>query len=140
MFYQDKLWIAAGDNGKRMYLEPGKVNRHGLVAGATGTGKTVTLKVMAESLSDAGIPVFLADVKGDLAGLVRQGSANDKVTERVSRFGIGQEWSFRAFPVRFWDVFGKMGHAERTGYGLYKNVPGKYDMQMFESAVKYFRG
>ena len=113
MYQNGMLWIAAGENGKKICLEPAKANRHGLVAGATGTGKTVTLKVMAESFSDAGVPVFLADVKGDLAGMVNQGTPNKNVDERVQRFGI-DNWSFRSYPTRFWDVYGKSGHPLRT--------------------------
>ena len=113
MYQNGMLWIAAGEIGKKICLEPAKVNRHGLVAGATGTGKTVTLKVMAESLSDAGVPVFLADIKGDLAGMINQGTPNKNVDARVQRFGI-EDWSFRAYPTRFWDVYGKNGHPLRT--------------------------
>ena len=103
MYQNGMLWIAAGEHGKKIYLEPAKANRHGLVAGATGTGKTVTLKVMAESFSEAGVPVFLADVKGDLAGMVKQGTPNANVESRVQRFGI-EDWSYRSYPTRFWDV------------------------------------
>lgn len=113
MYQNGMLWIAAGENGKKICLEPAKANRHGLVAGATGTGKTVTLKVMAESFSEAGVPVFLADVKGDLAGMVKTGTPNDNVESRVRRFGI-EDWSYRSYPTRFWDVYGKMGHPLRT--------------------------
>ncbi|GGF58904.1 hypothetical protein GCM10011402_08660 [Paracoccus acridae] len=91
-------------------------NRHGLIAGATGTGKTVTLQTLAESLSLAGVPVFLADVKGDLAGLSRAGSADGKLhqafSERASQIGISL--AYQAFPVTFWDVWGKSGHPVRT--------------------------
>ncbi len=113
MYQNGMLWIAAGENGKKICLEPAKANRHGLVAGATGTGKTVTLKVMAESFSEAGVPVFLADIKGDLAGMVKQGTPNQNVEERVRRFGI-EDWSYRSYPTRFWDVYGKNGHPLRT--------------------------
>ena len=113
MYQNGMLWIAAGENGKKICLEPAKANRHGLVAGATGTGKTVTLKVMAESFSEAGVPVFLADVKGDLAGMVKMGTSNANVESRVQRFGI-EDWSYRAYPTRFWDVYGEKGHPLRT--------------------------
>ena len=83
-------------------------NRHGLIAGATGTGKTVTLRRMAEAFSGAGIPVFLADVKGDLSGIVNAGSDSGKVGERIAEFGLGGGW-LQSFPVRFWDVFGETG-------------------------------
>jgi DNA helicase HerA-like ATPase len=88
-------------------------NRHGLVAGATGTGKTVTLRVMAEAFSRAGVPVFMADVKGDLSGLARPGAENPKLRERLDMLKL-QEHAFEGFPVVFWDVFGEQGHPVRT--------------------------
>ena len=91
-------------------------NRHGLVAGATGTGKTVTLQTLAESLSAAGVPVFLADVKGDLAGLAKAGSDQGKLHEPfLARAGqIGIDLTYAAYPVTFWDVWGQQGHPVRT--------------------------
>lgn len=88
-------------------------NRHGLIAGATGTGKTITLKVMAEHFSDIGVPVFLADVKGDLASLAEMGSMNDKLKERIEYIGL-KDFDFKTYPIRLWDVFGKLGHPVRT--------------------------
>lgn len=88
------------------------INRHGFITGATGTGKTVTLKVMAEQLSQAGIPVFLADIKGDLASLAQAGG-EEKIVERAQAYGI-QNYEGRAFPVRLWDVFGELGHPVRA--------------------------
>jgi len=88
-------------------------NRHGLIAGATGTGKTVTLKVLAEHFSEIGVPVFLADVKGDLASLAEAGVMNPKLQERIDHIGLSP-FSFQSFPVRFWDVFGRLGHPVRT--------------------------
>jgi DNA helicase HerA-like ATPase len=88
-------------------------NRHGLVAGATGTGKTVTLQVLAEGFSRAGVPVFLADVKGDLSGLAHAATPNDKLTARASRTGVAA-YTPAACPVVFWDVFGNQGHPLRT--------------------------
>ena len=88
-------------------------NRHGLIAGATGTGKTVTLRVLAEQFSKIGVPVFMADVKGDLSGLPLPGGENPKVTERVSKLGL-KGFSFENYPVTFWDVFGEQGHPVRT--------------------------
>lgn len=84
-------------------------NRHGLIAGATGTGKTVTLRKMAESFSADGIPVFLADVKGDLSGMAEAGDGRGKVGERMAEFGIEAEGYLKGFPVRFWDVYGETG-------------------------------
>jgi DNA helicase HerA-like ATPase len=94
-------------------LLPRMANRHGLVAGATGTGKTVTLRVMAEAFSRAGIPVFMADVKGDLSGLAKPGAENPKLRERLDLLQL-QEHAYEGFPVVFWDLFGEQGHPIRT--------------------------
>jgi DNA helicase HerA-like ATPase len=94
-------------------LLPGMANRHGLIAGATGTGKTVTLQAIAEQLSAIGVPVFMADVKGDLAGLAMPGGANAKVEERLKLLGLKGRTP-QAFPVAFWDVFGEQGHPVRA--------------------------
>ena len=96
-----------------LYLLPGLTNRHGLVAGATGTGKTVTLQVMAEALSAIGVPVFAADVKGDLSGISQAGKSSPKFDARVQALGLG-EWRFAGCPVVFWDVFGTQGHPVRA--------------------------
>lgn len=88
-------------------------NRHGLITGATGTGKTVTLQVMTERFSASGVPVFLADVKGDLSGLGAPGTLSDKLQKRLDMLGIG-DWQPRANPVVFWDVFGEQGHPVRA--------------------------
>lgn len=88
-------------------------NRHGLIAGATGTGKTITLKVMAEKFSSIGVPVFLADVKGDLASLSEAGAMNSKIQERLDTLGI-EDFNFQSYPTRLWDVFGELGHPVRT--------------------------
>jgi DNA helicase HerA-like ATPase len=96
-----------------LYLLPGLTNRHGLITGATGTGKTVTLQVIAEHLSGIGVPTFMADVKGDLAGLSQPGAMSPKLGERLKLIGADQP-DFRAFPVTFWDVFGELGHPIRA--------------------------
>jgi len=88
-------------------------NRHGLIAGATGTGKTVTMQVLAEGFSRSGVPVFMADVKGDLSGMSVAGKAHPKVDERVKAIGI-QDFAFEAFPVRFWDLLGSQGIPVRS--------------------------
>src|SRR5690606_11535144 len=88
-------------------------NRHGLIAGATGTGKTVTLQAMAEQFSRIGVPVFMADVKGDLSGMSRAGGGNRKVEERIAQLGV-ENFTLDACPVTFWDVFGSKGHPMRT--------------------------
>ncbi len=94
-------------------LLAGMANRHGLVAGATGTGKTVTLRVLAEGFSRLGVPVFLADVKGDLSGLARAGAEAPPVSDRVAKLGI-EGFAYEAVPVAFWDVFGRQGHPVRA--------------------------
>ncbi len=96
-----------------LYLLPQMANRHGLIAGATGTGKTVTLQTLAESFSARGIPVFLADVKGDLAGMSQIGGTNPKITDRAAELGI-TDFKGEASPVVFWDVFGESGHPVRA--------------------------
>lgn len=101
----------AGSQSVGLYLD--KLNRHGLIAGATGTGKTITLKVLAEQLSQAGVPVFLADIKGDLASLSQAGSLTDKVAERVESLAL-TDFQPQAYPVRLWDVFGQMGTPVRS--------------------------
>src|SRR5688572_17222888 len=94
-------------------LLPRMANRHGLIAGATGTGKTVTLRVIAEGLSRIGVPVFMADVKGDLSGIAVPGQENSKITERVTKLGVG-DFQFAAYPTVFWDLYGQQGHPVRT--------------------------
>ncbi|WP_373740841.1 helicase HerA-like domain-containing protein [Neisseria sp.] len=94
--------------GNTLEIQGKMANRHGLIAGATGTGKTVTLRRMAEAFSSAGVPVFLVDVKGDLSGISQAGQNSGKVGERIAEFGLGDAW-LQDFPVRFWDVFGETG-------------------------------
>ena len=114
MFYQEKIWLASSE-GEKVFLYPKMANRHGMIAGATGTGKTVTLKVMAESFSSMGVPVFLADVKGDLAGLCRPGEEEGKARERAEQLGLFREgFAFTSYPATFWDIYGKKGMPLRT--------------------------
>ena len=108
---EKKLWIAKGTD--RVFLTPKMANRHGLIAGATGTGKTITLKVMAESFSDMGVPVFLADIKGDLTGMCKPGENNENVQKRIDKLGI-EGFTFKEYPTRFFDVFGKKGLPVKT--------------------------
>ena len=115
---QTSIFIGAGPGGsQRQALQLSRANRHGLIAGATGTGKTVTLQGLVEGLSRAGVPTFVADVKGDLAGLAMPGSAtarpHEAFAERAREIGFN-DWAYEAFPVQFWDLFGEQGHAVRT--------------------------
>jgi DNA helicase HerA-like ATPase len=108
----DPLLIAkVGD--APLYLLPQMANRHGLVAGATGTGKTVTLQVMAEAFSRIGVPVFAADIKGDLSGISQPATDNPKIADRVKKLKLS-DFSFSACPVTCWDVFGEQGHPIRA--------------------------
>ena len=106
-----KIWLATGS--ERIYLEPKMANRHGLIAGATGTGKTVTLKVIAESFSEMGVPMFIADIKGDVSGMCLPGSENKHIRRSIDTMGI-EDFNYTSFPVRFFDVYGKLGHPVRT--------------------------
>ncbi|MEX0348631.1 MAG: helicase HerA-like domain-containing protein [Paracoccaceae bacterium] len=114
-----KIFLGGGgpDYSVNQGLSLHYANRHGLIAGATGTGKTVTLQILAEGFSDAGVPVFLADVKGDLSGLAKSGSADHKLhqafTDRAAQIGF-ETYDYRASPVTFWDLFGAQGHPVRT--------------------------
>ena len=105
------LLIAKGKD--EVGILPRMANRHGLVAGATGTGKTVTLRVMAEQFSRIGVPVFMADVKGDLSGIAKPGGDRPEFTERATKLGV-PDYAFEGCPTVFWDVFGMQGHPVRT--------------------------
>lgn len=105
--------VLIGKGETQVHLLPRMANRHGLIAGATGTGKTVTLQVLAEAFSRIGVPVFMADVKGDLSGISQPGREHPRVAERIDFIGI-EEHPFEGAPVTFWDVFGKKGHPART--------------------------
>jgi len=115
MFSGGKVWVGVNEAGERVNLLPALANRHGLVAGATGTGKTVTLKVLAESFSDMGVPVVLADVKGDIAGLVNPNSDSEDMQNRIRRFGLDEAgFEYKGCPVTLWDIFGEKGVTLRT--------------------------
>lgn len=131
MYSDGKLWIAKGD--EKIYLLPKYANRHGLIAGASGTGKTVTIKVMAESFSAMGVPVFMADVKGDVSGLCRAGKDSDSMQKRIKTLGV-EGFSYRGFPCEFWDIYGEKGHPVRTtiddmGPDLLTRLMGLSDVQ-----------
>lgn len=112
MLLNENIWLGTSNEGA-VCLLPSLANRHGLIAGATGTGKTVTLQVLAEGFSQLGVPVFMADVKGDLSGLCKPGEGNEKIDERLQTCGVSS-FPFRANPVTFWDVYGEKGHPIRT--------------------------
>ncbi len=115
MLQDGKIWVANNDAGDHIYLLPRMANRHGLIAGATGTGKTVTARVLAEAFSDLGVPVFMADVKGDLAGILAAGTDSENMQERIARFGLaGAGFSYQGYPVTLWDIYGRNGIPLRT--------------------------
>ncbi|MBN1470740.1 MAG: DUF853 family protein, partial [Syntrophaceae bacterium] len=105
--------VIAMSQGKEITLLPQMANRHGLITGATGTGKTVTLQKMAESFASIGVPVFMADVKGDLSGIGASGVASEKLLKRLEGIGV-KDYTPRANTTVFWDVFGKSGHPVRA--------------------------
>ncbi|MEM8622129.1 MAG: helicase HerA-like domain-containing protein [Pseudomonadota bacterium] len=109
----NQLFLGADSEGTAQELELARANRHGLIAGATGTGKTVTLQILAEGFSKAGVPVFMADVKGDLSGISQPGEAKDFLFKRAEKIGLA-DYAFTPAPTVFWDVFGEKGHPIRA--------------------------
>lgn len=105
--------ILIGKGEQQVFLNPRYANRHGLIAGATGTGKTVSLQVLAEGFSKMGVPVFMADIKGDLTGLSQAGASHPKVDERIEKIGI-EGFDFQGFPTVIWDLLGDQGHPIRA--------------------------
>lgn len=117
MISEGKIYFAKTGEGldRKIYLEPSMAVRHGFIGGATGTGKTVTLKVLAESFSELGVPVFFSDVKGDLSGMIVPGAESDDMKERIERFKLSEDgFKFKSFPAEFYDIFGKTGIPLRT--------------------------
>ncbi len=108
MYINEKLVIAKNEE-KELCISPDMINRHGVITGATGTGKTVSVKVLAETFSTMGIPVFVPDIKGDLSGTCSEGVDNSNISKRVSKLNL-KGFEFKKFPVRFWDIYGKCGH------------------------------
>ncbi len=109
----DGTQVFIGTAQEKQFLDLKLANRHGLVTGATGTGKTVTLQILAEGFADQGVPVFAADVKGDLSGVAAEGEPKDFLIERASKIGF-DDYGFDAYPTVFWDLFGEQGHPVRT--------------------------
>lgn len=113
MYFNNKLIIAKSKDNF-ISLNPGMLNRHGVITGASGSGKTVTLKVIAETLSSAGIPSIVMDIKGDLSGCARIGEMNENIEKRVTKLGLEEiNYELKKFPIRFWDVYGESGHPIR---------------------------
>ena len=112
MYINNKILIGKNENTET-YILPEKANRHGIITGASGSGKTITLKVMAESFSDASVPVFLVDVKGDLAGMCMKGEMNENIEKRVNNLKL-EGFELKNYPTHFWDVYGESGHPIRT--------------------------
>ena len=114
MLHNNKIWVGSSV-GNPVYLLPSMSNRHGLIAGATGTGKTVSLKVLAESFSDMGVPVFLSDIKSDLSGMVKPGVRSEGLDKRLSGCGADPEaFAYKSYPTEFWDVYGEQGNPIRV--------------------------
>lgn len=112
MYINNKILIGKNENYEANLLL-NMTNRHGLITGASGSGKTITLKIMAEGFSDAGIPVFLADIKGDISGTSLKGEENEAINKRLKKLNI-KEFEYKNFPVKFWDIFNENGHPIRT--------------------------
>ena len=135
MIRDGKIWIANAESGNPLGIVPKMANRHGLVAGATGPGKTVTLKVMAETFSDMGVPVFMADVKGDIAAMMKPGTDSPDMQERIARFGLAEQgFQYQGYPVTLWDIYGKTGIPLRStiselGPVLLSRILGLTDVQ-----------
>ena len=112
MLVDDKIYLGTSDRPEYLWLK--FANRHGLITGATGTGKTVTLQVLAEGFSQAGVPVFCADIKGDLSGIAAAGEPKEALVKRAAEIGLGDEYRSSSSPAMFWDLFGKQGHPIRS--------------------------
>lgn len=133
MYENGRIYMGlAGDKRVEMVLK--MCNRHGLISGASGTGKTVTMKVMAESFSDAGVPVFMCDVKGDVAGICAPGQSTEDMEKRIDRFGLRETFTYREYPTTFWDIYQEGGHPIRVtvsemGPELLSRILGLTDVQ-----------
>ena len=112
MFLDNNIYLGLAEE-ERVFLPLNMANRHGLIAGASGTGKTITMKVMAESFSDAGVPVFLCDAKGDVSGLCAPGKQSESMEKRIDKFGIRDSFAYKGYPVTFWDIYQEKGHPVR---------------------------
>jgi hypothetical protein len=140
MYINEKILVGKNSE-KEAYILPKMANRHGIISGASGSGKTITLKVLAESFSDAGVPVFLVDVKGDLAGTSFKGLPNDNINSRIENLKL-DGFEFKKFPTTFWDLYGKFGHPIRTtvenvGAKLLSKMLGLSDAQEGNLAIAF---
>ena len=134
MFLDNKVYMGLDGDGNRVFLELSMANRHGLIAGATGTGKTITMKCMAESFADAGVPVFLCDVKGDVSGICEAGEKSENMESRIDKFGIRDSFNYKGYTTTFWDIYGEKGHPIRAtvsdmGPELLSRILGLTDAQ-----------
>lgn len=139
MYFDKKVLMGRGQTDA--YILTNMANRHGLITGASGSGKTITLKVMAESFSDAGVPVFLSDIKGDLAGMGLPGENNENIQKRVTNLNL-ENFTFKDYPTHFWDVEGMKGHPIRTtvnniGYQLLSRMLGLTEAQEGVLAIAF---
>ena len=114
MYKDGKIYMGLDDSGNQVTMQLNMSNRHGLIAGASGTGKTITMKTMAESFSDAGVPVFMCDVKGDVSGLASPGVPSESMEKRIDKFGIRDSFEYKSYPVCFWDIYQEKGHPVRA--------------------------
>lgn len=114
MYKDGKIYMGLDDSGNEVTMQLNMSNRHGLIAGASGTGKTITMKTMAESFSDAGVPVFMCDVKGDVSGLASPGVPSESMEKRIDKFGIRDSFEYKSYPVCFWDIYQEKGHPVRA--------------------------
>lgn len=133
MYTTDGIYMGLAD-GERVIMQTSMANRHGLIAGASGTGKSITMKVMAESFSDAGVPVFLCDIKGDISGLAQAGTESESMIKRINKFGIADTFTYKAYPITFWDIYQEGGHPIRAtvsdmGPDLLSNILGLTEAQ-----------
>lgn len=143
MYVDEKIRIGMKEDGENIYINPSMCCRHGLIAGATGSGKTITLKVLAESFSDMGVPVFLADVKGDLAGMCMPGTDTEDMQKRIEKFKLAEAgFEYHGYPSVFWDLYGKKGIPLRTtisemGPDLMATILGLNDTQTAILSIIY---
>ncbi len=134
MFLDNKIYMGLDAEGNRVNMSLPMCNRHGLIAGASGTGKTITMKCMAESFADAGVPVFMCDVKGDVSGICVPGETSEGMEKRIDKFGLREVFRYKGYSTTFWDIYGEAGHPIRAtvsdmGPDLLSRILGLTDAQ-----------